>query len=75
MMQYCRYCAYMCCGDANYCSEKKRTFSDYYIKRVNNCRSFIFNEIDALFENKAGYKPRPKKAKNDNQLKLEEQML
>lgn len=25
MTQYCRYCCYLCVGDANYCSEKQQT--------------------------------------------------
>lgn len=61
MKQYCRYCSYMVCGDANYCSNFKRTFSTEYIKKPNKCKRFDFNEIDALGENPNPYKPREKK--------------
>ena len=70
MNQYCRYCSNMCCGDANYCSAKKRTLCDRYIKQVNHCKDFEFNPIDALFENEKGYKPREKVVNSENQLKL-----
>lgn len=63
MIQYCRYCNNMVCGDANYCSAKKTTFSDAYIRHTNNCKDFEFNEIDALGET-SGYKPR--KAKQED---------
>ena len=32
MTQYCRYCCYLCVGDANYCSEKQQTMSDTVAK-------------------------------------------
>lgn len=56
--QYCRYCSYMVCGDANYCCVRKRTYSDEYIKRTNKCKLFKPNPIDALGENPKGYRPR-----------------
>lgn len=58
MAQYCRYCAYMVCGDANYCTEKQYTKTDEQIKRSNKCKEFLLNPIDALYENTEGYKPR-----------------
>jgi len=61
----------MCCGDANYCSVKKITLSEQYIKRANKCKDFEFNPIDALFENKKGYQERKKQKANEDQLKLE----
>lgn len=61
MNQYCRYCAYMCCGDANYCSVRERCYSDGYIKQINNCKDFEFCKIDALGENSKGYQPREQK--------------
>lgn len=60
MVQYCRYCSYMVCGDANYCSHFKRTFSTENIKKPNKCKGFDFNEIDALGENPKPYTPREK---------------
>lgn len=70
--QYCRYCQFMVCGDANYCEVKKRTFTTQYIKTPNNCKYFILNPIDALGENKYGYRPREKKTeeKDNNQMSM-----
>ena len=61
MAQYCRYCAHMVCGDANYCEEKGCTKTDGQIKQSNKCKEFLLNPVDALFENKKGYAPRGKK--------------
>ena len=61
MKQYCRYCAYMVCGDWNYCEVNKVTYSDEKIKRANKCKQFELNPIDALGENPNGYKPRKQK--------------
>ena len=69
MKQYCRYCAYMCCGNGNYCSVHERTFSDSYIKTVNSCGEFCFCEIDALDLTKR-YKPRKRIVVDDNQMRL-----
>lgn len=66
MTQYCRYCCYLCVGDANYCSEKQQTMSDAVAKSPNRCHSFALNPIDAFGENERGYKPRePKKKQCD----------
>lgn len=50
----------MCCGNGNYCSKYERTFSDAYIKSVNNCDWFEFNPIDAIGLTET-YKPREKR--------------
>ena len=55
MTQYCRYCCYLCVGDANYCSEKQQTMSDAVAKSPNRCHSFALNPIDAFGENERGY--------------------
>ena len=70
MRKYCRYCSHMVCGDANYCEVREKTYSDNYIKRVNNCKDFDLNPIDALMENPKGYTPRVHK----NDKELEKQM-
>jgi len=70
MAQYCRYCINMYCGDANWCSEKDKEYTDEYIKHTNNCKFFELNPIDALFENEKGYKPRAKKEKYFEEVKL-----
>ena len=63
MTQYCRYCNNMVCGDANYCSVKQKCYTEAHIKHSNTCKHFEPNEMDALFENEDGYKPRKKKQK------------
>lgn len=72
MTQYCRYCTYMICGDANYCTVKWTTFSDAYICHTNKCKDFEFNEIDALDINHT-YTPRESKPKDYSfeQMRLE----
>lgn len=60
MKQYCRYCAYMCCGDSNYCEKRKKCYEDKAIKRTNKCKYFVLNPIDALGTGK-DYKPRKEK--------------
>jgi len=58
----------MCCGDANYCSRFKTTFSDNKIKRTNKCKHFDLNPIDALGENPNEYKPTIKKKPIEGQI-------
>lgn len=71
MKQYCRYCAWMVVGDANYCSRQERTMSDGCAKSPNRCHDFTFNPIDAFGENEKGYHPRePKKKQCDGQMSL-----
>lgn len=47
MIQYCRYCAYMVVGDANYCEKHNKCLADNTIKSINHCKDFVFNELDA----------------------------
>ena len=68
MIQYCRYCSHMVCGDANYCSIKKQFYSDKQICNANKCKQFDFNPIDALGINKNEYKPREKTTSNIEQI-------
>ena len=75
MAQYCRYCSYMVCGDANYCEIKKRTYSDEHIKHTNHCKDFDLNPIDAIRLNEKCYRPRPKRPEPDGiQITIEELM-
>ena len=70
MAQYCRYCNHMVCGDSNYCSIKKKCYSDKHIKSTNKCKSFDLNSIDVLWENEE-YKPRtPKQNSVSQQIKF-----
>lgn len=69
MKQYCRYCANCIYGDAVYCAEKQKTMSEETAKRVNQCKHFIFNEIDVFnFDHK--YTPAKPKKENEMQMNL-----
>ena len=61
MTKYCRYCCWLCVGDAAYCGKKKKVISDKQAKHSNDCKWFDFNEIDAFGERL--YKPRKEKPK------------
>ena len=69
MKQYCRYCAHLCAGDIPYCSVKEQTMSESSAKRVNQCRDFVFCEIDAFYQTD-GYRPRKVKANDGEQIAL-----
>ena len=60
MAKYCRYCANMVSGDANYCEVKQRTFTDEQICRTNRCKDFELNPTDSLTVRT--YKPRAPKS-------------
>lgn len=63
MRQYCRYCAEAVGQDESciYCEVKDTFFSKKQCSRPNKCKSFVFNEIDALgFDLNKKYKPREK---------------
>ncbi len=64
MTQYCRYCCYLVCGDANYCTKQKKIMSDATAKSPNRCHDFALNPIDAFGENEKGYQPRKPKKSN-----------
>lgn len=58
MKQYCRYCnnAVQVDDGIIYCAAYKQTLTEVKAKRVNSCKRFIFNEIDA-FDLARKYKP------------------
>ena len=58
MKQYCRYCANLVYGDSCYCEVKRKCLKYDACKRVNKCKRFELNPIDALGENPNEYKPR-----------------
>ena len=60
MKQYCRYCTHCTYGDALYCEVKDKIMNEVQIKSGNECKSFVFNEIDVINPNHI-YKPRIKK--------------
>ncbi len=44
----CRHCAWMVCGDANWCSEHEEVMSDAQISVHRNCPDWRWCELDAL---------------------------
>lgn len=69
MKQYCRYCAHLIVGDANYCELKRLTMTDAAAKHTNNCPMFDFLSTDAFDENRV-YVPR-RRVEHLQQLKME----
>ena len=61
MKQYCRYCSSLIYGDVPYCEKQERVMSEGAAKRVNTCKDFDLNPIDAFGENEKGYQPRREK--------------
>ena len=47
-MAKCLWCANMCCGDANWCSERERIYSDSYLYREHECGHFRDCGISAV---------------------------
>lgn len=47
-MAKCLWCAFMCCGDANWCSERERVYSDSYLYREHRCEAFRDCGISAV---------------------------
>lgn len=66
MKQYCRYCVNLCVNNVPYCSEKKEFKSESSCKRQNQCKDFIFADVEPEYQDAfgetAGYKPRTPKA-------------
>ena len=62
MKQYCRYCAHANQVDEGlvHCSEKDTVMVERQAKAQNNCKSFLFNEID-VFNLEKVYCPRDKR--------------
>ena len=63
MKQYCRYCIYLCTGNgANWCGAHEECRSESSCKRVNNCKDFIFADVEPEYQDAFGetngYHPR-----------------
>lgn len=79
MKQYCRYCIYLCTGNgANWCGAHEECRSESSCKRVNNCKDFIFADVESEYQDAFGetngYHPREpresKKKQCDGQISL-----
>ena len=75
MAQYCRDCNNLVTGNGIYCTAKNKTMAESTAKTTNNCKLFIFNRMDAFYENMDGYKSKkPPKFSGDDcigQIKLD----
>lgn len=69
MKQYCRYCSSLIYGDVPYCEKQERVMSESAAKRVNTCKDFDLNPIDAFGENEKGYRPRRERTPEEIALK------
>lgn len=68
----CRHCAFMCCGDANWCGEHEETMSDRQISTARKCPDWQWCEIDALtLVEWREHTPQGKRAVPDGQTRLE----
>ena len=63
MNQYCRYCSNLVTGNGTYCEAKEKEISDNTATRINHCKLFEFNELDA-YDIDHKYKPRKHKSSN-----------
>lgn len=70
MKRYCRYCSACSYGDVVYCDILKKTMTEKQAKRGNNCKYFIFNEVD-VFDITRTYKPRKKTLDKIKQMQME----
>lgn len=72
MKQYCRYCVYLCVNNVPYCDVKNKVLSESACKRPNNCKDFVFADVEDEYQDAfgetMGYHPRirsPKKSGTD----------
>jgi len=65
--QYCRYCVSLCVNNVPYCDKHKKVMAETYCKRPNNCKDFVFADVEPEYQDAFGktngYKPRGEKHK------------
>lgn len=70
MLQYCRYCVYLCVNNVPYCDAKKQIRSEASCKRPNKCKDFCFADVEPEYQDAFGetdgYKPKERKEKTDD---------
>lgn len=71
MAQYCRYCQNFVTGNGNYCEVKRTEPTDAQAKRVNHCKQFELNPMDAFMDNEKGYQPRAPRETVGEQMKMD----
>ena len=60
MKQYCRYCSWLCYGDAPYCMLKEIVKTDASIRSANLCPEFALSVLGDVKSGKM-YNPREKR--------------
>ena len=75
MKQYCRYCIELCVINVPYCKVREKVLNEGYCKRPNNCKDFVFANVESEFQDAFGetngYKPRqPRQKQIEGQLSL-----
>lgn len=67
--QYCRYCVNLCVNNVPYCDKHKEVMSETYCKRPNNCKDFVFADVEPEYQDAfgetRGYRPRIPKEKTE----------
>ena len=78
MKQYCRYCVELCVNNVPYCQAHEKCLSESYCKHPNNCKDFVFADVEAEYQDAFGetngYHPRtprtPRMKQCDGQISL-----
>lgn len=78
MKQYCRYCVELSVNNVPYCKVKNKVLKESYCKKPNNCKNYIFADVEKEYQDAFGetngYRPRNRKNKskeNYEQYKLD----
>ena len=77
MKQYCRYCVWLHVNNVPYCDKKKEFRSKSSCTHTNNCKDFMFADVEPEYQDAfgetSGYKPRkPKHSQQiEGQLELD----
>lgn len=71
MKQYCRYCSWLCYGDAPYCEVKEEVKSESAIRHANKCHDFTLSELGDVETGKQ-YRPMEKRTyrASDGQIRM-----
>ena len=54
MKQYCRYCVNLCVNNVPYCDAKNKVRSESACKRPNNCKDFVFADVEDEYQDAFG---------------------
>lgn len=54
MKQYCRYCVNLCVNNVPYCDVHKKCLSKSYCIHTNNCKDFVFADVEPEYQDAFG---------------------